>query len=63
VATVYLYYFHLQKHFSKDDLFWAEDLQRLKPEVFSHLLLEPMNIYIFIIGIFVSDSLNSYLYL
>jgi hypothetical protein len=34
----------LQKHFSKDDFFWAEDFQRLKPEVFPHLLLEPMDI-------------------
>jgi hypothetical protein len=46
----------LQKHFSKDDFFWAEDFQPLKPEVFPHLLLEPMDIGIFIIGIFVSDS-------
>jgi hypothetical protein len=30
-------YFNLQKHFSKDDFFWAEDFQRLKPEVFPHL--------------------------
>jgi hypothetical protein len=57
------YVINISSLFSKDDFFWAEDLQRLKPEVFPHLLLEPMNIGIFIIGIFVSDSLNSYLYL